>query len=129
MRKMLNEWKKFLDEGFGDVPPETLAKVATQKKDIARVKELALEGEILAKGIDKMDPKKLYFLIVGHHDNVVGAEEDVAALKSALKSGNEEGIERIRNDIQTEQDRTDTEMKGRDAEAARLGYRRRSPHN
>ena len=92
MRKMLNEWRKFLDEGFGDVPPETLATVAAQKKKIARVKELALEGEILAKDIDEMDPEALYFLIVDRHDNVKAAQ----AIINALKAGD---VDDIRNAI------------------------------
>ena len=92
MRKMLNEWKKFLDEGLGDVSDEQKEEVAAQKKKIARVEELALEGEILAKDIDEMDPEALYFLIVDRHDNVKAAQ----AIINALKAGD---VDDIRNAI------------------------------
>ena len=40
MRKMLNEWRKFLDED-NDASDEQLAKVAAQRERMAAVKELA----------------------------------------------------------------------------------------
>ena len=100
MRKMLNEWRKFLDED-NDASDEQLAKVAAQRERMAAVKELAKSVYAMStqpgpglpfEPIHGMDPKDLYFLIVDRHDNVKAAQ----AIINALKAGD---VDDIRNAI------------------------------
>ena len=107
MRKMLNEWRKFLDED-NDASDEQLAKVAAQRERMAAVKELAKSVYAMStqpgpglpfEPIHGMDPKDLYFLIVGRHDDVEAAQ----AVLGALESGD---VEHIRDEINAEKERS-----------------------
>ena len=108
MRKMLNEWRKFLDEELGDVSDEQKEKVAAQHQRIKDVKALAKSVYAMStqpgpglpfEDIHGMDPKDLYFLIVGRHDDVEAAQ----AVLDALESGE---VEHIRNEINAEKERS-----------------------
>jgi len=108
MRKMLNEWRKFLEEDLGDVSDEQKEKVAAQHQRIRDVKALADSVYAMStqpgpglpfEDIHGMDPKDLYFLIVHRHDNVEAAQ----AVLDALKSGD---VEHIRDEINAEKERS-----------------------
>ena len=108
MRKMLNEWRKFLDEDLGDVSDEQKEKVAAQHQRIRDVKALAKSVYAMStqpgpglpfEDIHGMDPKDLYFLIVSRHDNVERAQ----AVLDALESGD---VEHIRDEINAEKERS-----------------------
>jgi len=108
MRKMLNEWRKFLEEDLGDVSDEQKERVADQHQRIRDVKALAKSVYAMStqpgpglpfEDIHGMDPKDLYFLIVHRHDNVEAAQ----AVLDALKSGD---VEHIRDEINAEKERS-----------------------
>ena len=108
MRKMLNEWRKFLEEDLGDVSDEQKEKVAAQHQRIRDVKALAKSVYAMStqpgpglpfEPIRGMDPKDLYFLIVSRHDNVERAQ----AVLDALESGD---VEHIRDEINAEKERS-----------------------
>ena len=111
MRKLLNEWKKFLDEGLGDVSDEQKEEVAAQHQRIKDVKALADSVYAMStqpgpgkahKPIHGMDPKDLYFLIVRRHDDVEAAQ----AVLGALESGDVEQICPINDEINAEKERS-----------------------
>ncbi len=108
MRKMLNEWRKFLEEDLGDVSDEQKERIADQHQRIRDVKALAKSVYAMStqpgpglpfEDIHGMDPKDLYFLIVHRHDNVEAAQ----AVLDALKSGD---VEHIRDEINAEKERS-----------------------
>ena len=111
MRKMLNEWRKFLEEGLGDVSDEQKERVADQHQRIRDVRALADSVYAMStqpgpglpfEDIHGMDPKDLYFLIVHRHDNVEAAQ----AVLDALKSGDVEQICPINDEINAEKERS-----------------------
>jgi hypothetical protein len=90
MRKMLNEWRKFLDED-NDASDEQLAKVAAQRERMAAVKELAKSVYAMStqpgpglpfEPIHGMDPKDLDSLIRSQHDDVEAAQAIIDALRA-----------------------------------------------
>ena len=100
MRLLLNEWRKFLDEGLGDVSDEQKQRVAAQKQRIKDVKALADSVyEMPSEDIHGMDPEDLHSLIAGRFDNVEAAQ----AVLDALKSGD---VENIRDEINAEKERS-----------------------
>ena len=108
MRLLLNEWRKFLDEGLGDVSDEQKQRVAAQKQRIKDVKALADSVYEMStqpgpglpfEDIHGMDPKDLHSLIAGRFDNVEAAQ----AVLDALESGD---VENIRDEINAEKERS-----------------------
>jgi hypothetical protein len=109
MRLLLNEWRKFLDEGLGDVSDEQKERVAAQAQRIKDVKALADSVYKMStqpgpglpfEDIHGMDPKDLRSLIVRRHDDVEAAQ----AVLDALESGDVEQICPINDEINAEKE-------------------------